>query len=99
MPIQYISCAYINAHNPIPIKKGPVKHTYVTEDNNMLSLHGVRTYYYDHPDAPGSAFITVEESECILKDAKIGTPEYSVLWILQHAQNSVKSLQQFREHL
>ncbi len=85
-------CVFINTHNPNPLKKDEYKYFYVTENEGKLNLIGVRKYYYDHPDAPGLIYLTIDESEYILRDVEIDTPEYSMLYLLKHQQNACKIL-------
>ena len=94
----YMPCAWINANNPVPLSKGKFKYYYVEKEiNNELSLFGVRNYEYAHPQTE-FVKLTLDVSECIIKKAKEGTPEYSSLFLLLNSQKAIESSNFFKEY-
>ncbi len=90
--MNYITCAFINSDTP-PVKESEYTHFRVTQNyDKELTLSGMRTYYYPHPDAPEDAYITVEIDEVIINNVKISDTEYAALYLLLQAQNNIKNL-------
>ena len=95
--VNYIPCAFINSYGQ-PVKRSPFKSFHVSDTGDSLRLGGIRTYYYPHPDAPEHALLTVETWEEIM-DVKPNVPEYSALFLFMHAENALKALPGYQNHL
>ena len=85
----HIPCAFVNGN---PVKFGPDAGYLVVEtDEGELVLSVIRETYYEHPDAPNDAFLSVRESTTITR-AKKGDENYSKLYLLMMAQDVCKNI-------
>lgn len=82
--MNYIPCAFVNGN---PVKYGK-DYGYLVEENHEkeLTLSIVRETYYEHPDAPHDATLSVKELQVVTR-AKPGDENYAKLYLLLMAQD------------
>ena len=86
---QYVPCSFVNGN---PVRFGPTCGYLVKEeDENELVLSVVRDTYYEHPDAPREAVLSVKEREVVVR-ARRGDSNYPKLYLLLMAQKECEKI-------
>lgn len=84
----YVECAFVNGN---PIRYGRIVGYMVTQNEDELILSSIREVFYQHPDAPDHAVLSVKEAEIITR-AKEGDINYPSIYMLFMAQKNCEKI-------
>lgn len=88
----FVPCAFVNGN---PVKFGPDQGFLVEEsvvgEKKFLTLSVMRQTYYEHPDAPNDAILSVIEPSVVTR-AFEGDEDYPNLMMLFMAQKAISKI-------